>query len=142
MNSHTETISQRPYLLRAMHEWMTDSGATPHVVIDVGVDGVDVPAEYVKDGKLVLNVSYAAVRNLDIGNEFLRLEARFAGRARQLNLPVDAVLGIYARETGRGMIFSPAEELQDQPVAGTDPTDVPATPKPAAERRPELKIVK
>ncbi len=142
MTSLSETTSQRPYLLRAMHEWMTDNGATPHVVIDVGVDGVDVPAEYVKDGKLVLNVSYAAVRDLDIGNEFLSFEARFAGRARQLHLPIDAVLGIYARESGRGMIFSPEEDLQDQPEAGEETTDIDKTPKQAANRRPELKIVK
>ena len=132
---------QRPYLLRAMHEWMTDNGHTPYVVVDAGVDGVDVPSEYVQDGKIVLNVSYAAVRNLELGNEWLGFEARFAGKARQVEVPVRAVLGIYARETGRGMIFSAEDELEEQPkparveTVADDDKDTPAG-------RPHLKIVK
>ena len=132
---------QRPYLLRAMHEWMTDNGHTPYVVVDAALDGVDVPPDYVQDGKIVLNVSYAAVRNLELGNDWLGFEARFAGKARQVDVPVRAVLGIYARETGRGMIFSAEDELEEQPrpsrvesSAGED--------KDSSAGRPSLKIVK
>ena len=130
---------QRPYLLRAMHEWMTDNGHTPYVVVDAGQPDVSVPAEYVQDGKIVLNVSYAAVRGLEIGNEELSFEARFAGRPQQVHVPVRAVVGIYARETGRGMIFSSEDELQDQPqpAGRADPN-----PVPAADGRPHLKLIK
>lgn len=132
--------AQRPYLLRAMHEWMTDNGHTPYVVVDATPEDVTVPSEYVQDGKIVLNVSYAAVRNLELGNEMLSFEARFSGKACQVFFPVSAVLGIYARETGRGMIFSPDDQLEDQPAPAERPAtgldDAPAT------GRPNLKIVK
>ena len=131
--------AQRPYLLRAMHEWMTDNGHTPYVVVDATRDDVEVPEEYVQEGKIVLNVSYAAVRNLELGNESLSFEARFSGKACQVIFPVAAVLGIYARETGRGMIFSTEDQLEDQPA----PADRPAAglDEPRAGR-PNLKIVK
>ena len=105
----TDNIPQRPYLFRAMHEWMTDSGHTPHVVVDAAVDGVVVPKEYIKDDKIVLNISYAAAHNLDIDNERIEFEARFGGVPQRVAVPMQAVLGIYARETGQGMIFSDTE---------------------------------
>lgn len=114
----TEFSSRRPYLLRAMHEWMSDNGLTPHIVVDAGVHGVVVPAEHVADGRIVLNVSLAATRALTLSNDDVSFEARFGGVARQLYIPVPAVLGIYARETGQGMIFSDADSTDP-----TDPTD-------------------
>jgi stringent starvation protein B len=138
----TDTVSpQRPYLLRAMHEWMTDNGHTPYVVVDASADDVQVPSEYVQDGKIVLNVSYAAVRNLELGNDWLGFEARFAGQAQQVQIPLRGVLGIYARETGRGMIFSAEDELQEQPrPTAAEPVEVVGKDVPAG--RPHLKIVK
>jgi stringent starvation protein B len=128
------TTKQRPYLIRAMHEWMADNDLTPHIVADASVPGLLVPTEHVKDGKIVLNVSYAATRGLVLGNEEIVFEARFNGVPVQLNVPVQAVLGIYARETGQGMVFS-AEDSQPPPDSGGEPS------APAAGR-PNLKLVK
>lgn len=127
------SIAQRPYLLRAMHEWMVDNALTPHLVADAEADGLTIPAEHAKDGKIVLNISDAATRGLVLGNEAISFEARFNGVSRQLCIPVDAVLGIYARETGQGMIFS-----------GDDSTPEPEPPSGADDgpRRPNLKIVR
>jgi stringent starvation protein B len=131
---------RRPYLLRALHEWISDSGETPHIVVDAAADGVAVPRQYVKDGKIVLNVSFSATQALKLGNDAVSFEARFSGASFAVHVPVRAVLGIYARETGQGMIFPEGD-------ADPDPTDTPpATPasggtKPAA-KRPKLQVVK
>ncbi|HEY8509557.1 MAG TPA: ClpXP protease specificity-enhancing factor [Steroidobacteraceae bacterium] len=126
--------AKRPYLLRAMHQWMTDSGHTPHVIVDAERNGVDVPRAYVKDGKIVLNLSASATQRLKIGNEWVEFEARFSGVVHHVSFPVNAVLGIYARETGEGMVFSEQD-------LGPDP---PTRPTQADEggRRPQLKVVK
>ncbi|MGQ0835886.1 MAG: ClpXP protease specificity-enhancing factor [Gammaproteobacteria bacterium] len=126
---------KRPYLLRAMHQWVTDCGHTPHVIVDSERPEVDVPRAYVKDGKIVLNLSSTATQHLVIGNEAVDFDARFAGVVHHVHFPVTAVLGVYARETGEGMVFSEAD-------LGPEP---PTRPTPAEEgggRRPQLKIVK
>lgn len=141
MASPTEPTlaSRRPYLLRAMHEWMTDNGQTPHLVVDAGVDGVAVPRQYVRDGKIVLNVSYSATAGLLIKNDYVAFSARFGGTPFEVRLPVHAVLGIYARETGQGMIFSE----EDGGPAPTPPANPPTRPGGGDEpRRPQLKVVK
>jgi len=132
--------SRRPYLLRAMHEWISDSNCTPHIVVDAGVAGVEVPRQYVQDGKIVLNVSWTATAQLQIGNDELGFSGRFGGASMQVRVPVAAVLAIYARETGQGMIF--AEESEAPPPGGPPaPAPQEPTPKPAA-RRAKLKVVK
>lgn len=132
-------IPQRPYLLRAMHAWMTDNGQTPHLVVDAARDGVDVPQGYVRDGKIVLNISYAATSNLDLGNERIAFSARFAGTPHAVRVPLAAVLGIYARETGQGMIFSD----EDFPAAPDEPPGGDGGKDPGAgARRARLKVVK
>ena len=123
---------QRPYLIRAMHEWMADNALTAHLVASAPADGLVVPEEHINDGKIVLNISHAAARDLVLGNEEITFEARFDGVARRLVIPVDAVLGIYARETGQGMIF-PDENTPD----GSDSPE-----PPQGSGRPNLKIVK
>lgn len=123
---------QRPYLLRAMHEWMTDNALTPHIVVDASFENLSLPTEHVRENKIVLNVSYAATRGLVIGNDAVSFEARFNGVPRALHIPVDAILGIYARENGQGMVF--AEESGPEPPP--DDTD------PAGEKRPTLRVVK
>ena len=128
-----ETTSQRPYLLRAMHEWMTDSGFTPHIVVDASVEGLRVPTEHVSDGKIVLNISFSATKSLSMGNDVLSFEARFNGVPQAIRVPVQGVLGIYARETGQGMVFP--QETTEPPPDGTDPG-------PARSERPALKVVK
>ena len=104
---------QRPYLLRAMHEWMTDNALTPHIVVDAGLAKLDLPPDQVRDNRIVLNISYAATRGLVIGSEAVSFEARFNGVPRAINVPIDAVLGIYARENSQGMVF--AEEAGPPP---------------------------
>jgi len=98
--------SRRPYLLRAMHEWISDSNCTPHIVVDAGVTGVEVPRQFVQDGKIVLNVSWNATAQMHIGNDELSFNGRFGGTSMHVRVPVEAVLAIYARETGQGMIFA------------------------------------
>jgi stringent starvation protein B len=134
--------SQRPYLVRAMHEWMTDAGKTPHLVIDASVPGVQIPAEHVKDGKIVLNSSYSATKNLVIGNDVVELEARFGGRPYQISAPIDAVLGIYARETGEGMLFTDQEDGGNEAVLPDSNDDDGPEPSPAGPGRSHLRIVK
>src|SRR5216684_13327 len=132
---------RRPYLLRALHEWITDSGETPHIVVDAAAEGVTVPRQYVKDGKIVLNVSFSATQMLKLGNDFVSFEARFGGAGFAVQVPVRAILGIYARETGQGMIFPEGD-------ADPDPTDSPpAAPttgksSTASPKRPKLQVVK
>ena len=137
----SSTTSQRPYLLRAMHEWMTDNGHTPHVVVDATAAGVEVPQQHVADGKIILNVSYAAVRDLDLGNSDISFEARFGGVPQRLFVPVNAILGIYARETGRGMIFAAHEEGEAEPEAAQAASNTDQEPPPAG-RRSHLKVIK
>lgn len=113
-----------------MHEWMIDNDLTPHIVVDAEHDGVDMPVEHVNDGKIVLNISYAATRRLELGNADISFEARFAGVERKLCIPITAVLGIYSRETGQGMVFSD-EEPEPPPAAGSSDSG-----------KPNLKVVK
>ena len=131
----SQVLPKRPYLLRAMHQWITDCGNTPHVIVDAGREGAEVPRAYVKDGKIVLNLSEGATQRLRLGADVVEFDARFAGVVHHVRFPVSAVLGIYARETGEGMVFS-EQDLGPEP---------PTRPKPADEgapRRPQLKVVK
>jgi len=120
-----------------MHEWISDSGYTPHVIVDATRAGVEVPAAYVKDGKIVLNLSMAATQRLQLRNDWLEFDARFAGVVHHVRSPMSAVLGIYARETGEGMIFS---ESEPEP---TPPAPAPDRPAGTGEsRRAKLTVVK
>ena len=136
-------LSRRPYLLRAMHEWMVDCGYTPHLIVDAQPEGVQVPREFVKDGRIVLNVSASATQALMIGPDTVEFNARFGGTSRHVRVPVAAVLGIYARETGQGMVFN--EDAGPEPPTGGDRpsegTEV-AAAKPDKSRRAKLKVVK
>lgn len=133
-------LSRKPYLLRAMHQWITDSGMTPHIVVDIGVGGVDVPPGYAKDGKLVLNISYDATQGLELATDHVAFSARFGGVARSLYIPIDALLAVYAHETGQGMIFGPEED--EPPPSSPDAPDGKAGVKSDAPRKPSLKVVK
>ena len=125
-----------------MHEWMLDNGFTPHLVVDAKREGVRVPEGHVKDGKIVLNVSPTATRALSLGNDAVTFEARFGGVSQQLVIPVAAVLGIYARETGQGMIFGEDDAPKPSPE-GDEPSPPPTPSSPAAGgRRAKLKVVK
>lgn len=141
--------SRRPYLLRAMHEWITDNQQTPHVVVDASLEGVEVPRQFVQNGKIILNVSYSATNGLTLGNDLVRFHARFGPTTHDVMVPVQAVLGIYARETGQGMIFSENDASPDPTTPGTNPSGpVPPVGAPtksgetAAPKRSHLKVVK
>ena len=110
----------RPYLVRALFDWIIDNDCTPYLILGADLPGVDVPREYVEDDKIVLNVSPTAVRNLEIGNEFVSFDGRFAGRPHSILAPVGAVLAIYAKETGQGMAFEgEADEDPTPPDSGS-----------------------
>jgi stringent starvation protein B len=107
--------SNRPYLLRALNEWILDNQLTPYLLVDAEADGVIVPDQYTDNGKVVLNISPAAVKGINISNESIRFSARFGGVSYPINIPVDTVLAIYAKENGMGMIFP--EETSDKDVS-------------------------
>ena len=129
--------SNRPYLLRALYEWIGDNQMTPHLLVDAGREGVQVPASAVKDGRVVLNVAARAVSQLDLGNREIRFLARFGGVSQSVIVPVSAVLAIYAQETGQGMML-PDDGAALAPDSPDDP------PEPPAEGRKggHLRIVK
>jgi stringent starvation protein B len=124
-----------------MHEWMLDNGLTPHIVVDAKREGVRIPEAHVKDGKIVLNVSPSATRALNLGNDVVSFEARFGGVSQQLVIPIPAVLGIYARESGQGMIFGEDDPPVPTPPEG-DGSPPPAPAPTTTGRRPKLKVVK
>ncbi|MCR6480603.1 ClpXP protease specificity-enhancing factor [Variovorax sp. ZS18.2.2] len=122
-----ESSSTRPYLIRALYEWCTDNGFTPYVAVQVD-DTVQVPREYVKNGEIVLNISFDATSSLKLGNDFIEFKARFAGSAREISVPVGRVIAIYARENGQGMAFpapAPAVDNGDAPASPTGPARMP-----------------
>ncbi len=126
--------STRPYLIRALHEWCSEHGFTPHLSVQVG-PGVRVPMEFVRDGQITLNVSVGATQSLQLGNEWIEFKARFGGVSRDIQVPVEQVLAIYARENGQGMAF-PAP-----PVAAALPSEpVAATPALRLAPQPEVEV--
>ena len=164
MSEAPRMSSHRPYLLRALYEWIADNGMTPHVLVDATRPGVQVPMHAVKDGKIVLNIAERAVSRLEMDNELIRFSARFGGVSHAVSVPVSAVLAIYARENGQGMALPPESEDEDvatempmgaagdegpslelvqdggdaEPRPGPDGDDEPPTPP----RRGHLRIVK
>ena len=117
--------STRPYLIRALHEWCTDNGFTPYLAVFV-TPGIQVPMEYVKNNEIVLNVGFEATSGLNLGNDFVEFKARFGGVSREIAVPIDHVVAIYARENGQGMAF-PAPAVQGQRGG----TAAPAAPEPS-----------
>jgi stringent starvation protein B len=136
MPGMSKALPKRPFLLRAMHQWISECGHTPHVIVDAGREGAEVPRAYVKDGKIVLNLSESATQHLRLGNDEIEFYARFAGVVYRVRFPVSAVLGIYARETGEGMVFS------EQDLGPGPPRDPPQAEEGGPPRRPQLKVVK
>jgi len=127
--------SNRPYLLRALYEWISDNGLTPYILVDATVQGVITPPHVVKDGRVVLNIAMRAVSQLELGKEAIRFLARFSGVSQSVEVPLSAVLAIYAQENGQGMMFPPEESHE-----------VPPTPSPPESPPPRkgghLRVVK
>lgn len=135
-------LSRRPYLIRALYEWLLDAGELPHLLVDATVQPAELPDSYVQEGRIVLNISPSAVHDLELGNEFIRFSARFGGTPRQVRFPPQAVIAIYGRESGQGMMFGPeddAGESRQEADADTAASDNADKPKPG---KPSLKIIK
>jgi stringent starvation protein B len=136
---------RRPYLLRALYEWIVDSGEVPNVLVDAEIDGVVVPSEHVRDGQIVLNISPQAVRNLSLGNDYVMCEGRFSGRSVELILPIESVRAIYCRDSGQGLAFDDEDLLEGEGDAelGADVTQASQPtngPKPPGDK-PKLRLV-
>lgn len=126
-------LSTRPYLIRAIYEWCVDSALTPYLAVKVN-EQTSVPLAYVKDGEIVLSLSTTAVRNLHMGNDYISCAGRFGGASFELVIPVGAVMGIFAKETGNGLMFQAEEALP--------PDTPPPEPKKPLAQKPFLKLVK
>lgn len=130
----------RPYLIRALNEWILDNRNTPYILVDAGMTGVEVPQEYVTDGQIVLNIAPGAVKNLSLDNEAVAFNARFGGVPMTVYVPVTAIMAIYARETGQGMSFGREPGTPEPPPPGGEgPSDSKGRGR---EQRPSLKVVK
>lgn len=138
-----QMTSSRPYLIRAMYQWITDNGMTPHLLVDVSIDGVQVPIEHVQNGKIILNVAPMAIGALILGDEEITFSARFSGKSMSLYIPIEAVLAVYAKENGQGMMFS-----EDDGAVSSDSDDDDLDPDPdsgpgsSKAKRPSLRVVK
>ncbi len=125
--------SSRPYLIRALYQWIVDNGVTPYILVDALIEGVDVPPQYVQDNKIVLNIAPMAVQGLTLGDDVITFSARFSGESVNLLVPTEAVMAIYARENGQGMMFN------EEP---TSPEPPDSTPPDSDKHKPSLRIVK
>jgi stringent starvation protein B len=130
-----EMSSNRPYLIRALYEWLVDNGKTPYLMVNAEHQDAEVPSQFVENGRIILNVDPSAVSGLEMGNDWISFSARFRGTAEDIIIPPSAVMGIYAKENGQGMLF-PDEEVDNE----SEPEDDPDPNPPGG--RPALKIVK
>lgn len=140
--------STRPYLIRAFYEWIVDNDCTPQIVVNTDFPGVDVPMEYAESGQIVLNISMMAVQSLELGDQAVQFKARFSSVAREVYVPVLAVMAIYARENGRGMVFAddedeppPPPEKEDDDKEGKDKGGK-GKDKSSQTERSHLKVIK
>lgn len=126
--------SNRPYMIRALYEWIVDNKMTPYILVNALFENVQVPEQFIEDGKIVLNINPNATQNLVLGNEFIEFNARFSGAGMMVSVPTMSVLAIYARENGQGMMFAENDEGEPDPVSPDD--------RPTISKRPSLSIVK
>ena len=130
--------SSRPYLVRAMYQWIVDNGMTPHLLVDASMEDCMVPVEHIQDGKIVLNIAPMAISGLTLGDEEITFSARFNGKSQSIYVPIHGVLAVYARENGQGMMFSDDDDrhVDDGKEGGGKPRPV------STKKRPKLKVVK
>ncbi|NNG14797.1 MAG: ClpXP protease specificity-enhancing factor [Gammaproteobacteria bacterium] len=126
--------SSRPYLIRALNEWIVDNNMTPYVLVNAMDENVRVPEQFIEDGKIVLNISPNATQELILGNQFIEFSARFSGSEMMVSVPIMSVLAIYARENGQGMMFAEEE--------GDEPSPIGPGEGPTQSKKPTLTIVK
>lgn len=133
--------SSRPYLIRAIYDWIVDNECTPHIAVDAFVEGVEVPQDYVRNGQIVLNIAPDAVSHFHLGDSEIAFSARFRGISMEVVVPYAAVLGIYAKENGQGMMFDP-EEPAPQPPRGPRPVSGTGAKGKSGAGKPNLRVVK
>ena len=130
--------SSQPYLVRGIYDWIIDNGMTPYLLVNAENEYAMIPREFVEDGKIVLNINPSAISDLQLGNDYIMFNARFSGKAMEVSVPVIAVLAIYARENGQGMMFDETNNnLPPTPPEDSTPPEPPKKPQ-----KPQLKIVK
>ena len=133
--------SSQPYLIRAIYDWVIDNGFTPYLLVNAENDYAMIPRDFVEDGKIVLNINPSAISDLQLGNDYIMFNARFSGKAMEVSVPVVAVLAIYARENGQGMMFDENNtNLPPTPPENPTPPVQPNSPKKS--QKPQLKVVK
>ena len=130
--------SSQPYLIRAIYDWVIDNDFTPYLLVNAENDYAMIPRDFVEDGKIVLNINPSAISDLQLGNDYIMFNARFSGKAMEVSVPIVAVLAIYARENGQGMMFD--ENTNNLPP--TPPEDTTPPEKPKKSQKPQLKVVK
>ncbi|MES2491106.1 MAG: ClpXP protease specificity-enhancing factor [Pseudomonadota bacterium] len=140
MTSRPTSRSRRPYLIRAVYDWATDNGCTPHMLVAADYPGVVVPLEFVQEGRITLNIAPMAVQGLNLEIEPLWFSARFSGRSFEVSVPSGAVLAVFARENGEGIVFGEVEPANPDDVVS--PTEPPKPPSKPAGGRSHLKLVK
>ena len=133
-------LSRKPYLVRAIYDWCVDSGWTPYLAVHVD-EQTRVPMDYVKDGEIVLNLGAKAVPNLRIGNDDITGDVRFGGVAHKIFVPMGAVIGIFAKETGQGLVFQRQDTVPDVPPTPASPEASPPDTRPPSGK-PHLRVVK
>jgi stringent starvation protein B len=141
----------RPYLIRAFYEWIADNNCTPYLAVDANCPGVELPMEYAENGRIILNISMSAVRGLKLDNDYIAFNAQFGGRGRDIFIPIQAVIAVYAKENGKGMVFT-EEEYEDEGDMGGEEGEGGMLPQgPAAKakqhksgkgKKPNLTLVK
>lgn len=133
--------STKPYLIRAIHEWCSDCNFTPYLSVRVDAN-TRVPMEFVKNGEIVLNICYDATHKLTIGNDLIQFAARFNGASRECSIPIEAVLGIFAKENGQGLFFPPETAPADAAAPAAADQDAPPPTPPASGGKPRLQVIK
>ena len=149
MSDVTSITPTRPYMVRALYQWIEDNQLTPYLMVDATADDVQIPVEHVQDGRIVLNIASRATGNMSMENDYINFSARFGGVSQEIWVPLKAVLGIYAKENSQGMFFDPNEyddyEPENDTVTSTARTTADsskANTKPKRDNKAGLKILK
>ena len=145
MSETTSITPTRPYMVRALYQWIEDNALTPYLMVDATADNVQIPTEHVQDGRIVLNIASRATGNMSMENDYIHFSARFGGVSQEIWVPLTAVMGIYAKENSQGMFFDPAEydnyvpEEEDAPITSKKSA---TAPKPKRDNKAGLKVLK
>jgi len=145
MSETTSITPTRPYMVRALYQWIEDNALTPYLMVDATADNVQIPTEHVQDGRIVLNIASRATGNMSMENDYIHFSARFGGVSQEIWVPLTAVMGIYAKENSQGMFFDPKEydnykpEDDSAPMSNNSPAKA---PKPKRDNKAGLKVLK